>query len=164
MLIHSFLRRVAVNPVTGTAAVAVTVLSMMDEKGSAGTTYAHIARALSADYVYLYYVDLETEDFIEYRPNPEVDDLGIERRGNDFFAASRHDAMEYLHPEDRKRFVRAFTKENVLQTLDEQGVFTIDYRLMAEDISAPVSMKIMRMREDRKHIIIGVRNEGKTGG
>jgi len=158
MLIHAFLRRAAVNPVTGTAAVAVAVLSLTDEKGSIGTTYAQIARALSADYAYLYYVNLETEEFVEYRPDPAVDDLGIERRGTDFFAASRHDALEALDPADREAFVRTFTKENVTGALDAHGVFTVDYRLMTGEGSVPVSMKIVRMREDRKHIIIGVRN------
>lgn len=32
--VHTFIRRVAVNPVTGTAAIAIAVLSVMEEKGS----------------------------------------------------------------------------------------------------------------------------------
>ncbi len=56
--------RIAENPVTGTVAVAIAVLSVTD--ANEGTTYASIARALAADYYNIYYVDLETERFIEY--------------------------------------------------------------------------------------------------
>ena len=158
MTVHSFVRRVAVNPVTGTAAVAIAVLSILNEEESSGTTYARIARALSADYAYLYYVDLESEKFIEYSPDPRVEDLTVERHGENFFAASRQDAMERLPEEDRKHFTEAFTKENVVKALNDYGSFSLDYKLLNDDVPVRVSMKAMRMQEDLRHIIIGVRN------
>ena len=46
---HAFIKRIAVNPVNGTAAVAVAVLSLMNKNSQNVVTYAHIAKALSAD-------------------------------------------------------------------------------------------------------------------
>ena len=72
--------------------------------------YAHIAKALSADYVNLYYVNMDTEKFVEYSPDPVREDLAVERHGGDFFATSRSDALKHLYKDDQEAFVSAFTR------------------------------------------------------
>ena len=156
--VHTLVRRVAVNPVTGTAAVVTAILAIIRDKERVGMDYAHIAKALSADYVYLYYVDMETEEFIEYSPAPEREDLTIERHGNNFFAQSHEDAKDKLYRDDRKLLINAFTRENIERTLDEQGTFTLTYRLLIDEKPVYVNMKAVRMHGDRRHIIIGVSN------
>ncbi len=156
--IHSFIRRVAVNPVTGAAAIAVAVLAIVDEPRSAGTSFADMSRALSSDYINLYYVDTETNQFIEYTPDAGLGDLAVERRGADFFNASAKDAQLFIYKGDREAFIEAFTREKVLRTLDEHGTFTLTYRLLMDGNPVYVHMKAVRMRTDRKHIIIGVSN------
>jgi diguanylate cyclase (GGDEF)-like protein len=156
--VHTFIRRVAVNPVSGSAAVAIAVLGVIKDKENAGMDYAHIAKALSANYTYLYYVNMETEEFVEYRPDPQREDLSLERHGGDFFAQSRKDALQALYKEDQKAFIEAFTKENMEQTLDTEGTYTLTYRLLINDVPTYVNMKGVRMRGDRKHVIIGVSN------
>ena len=156
--VHSMLRRVAVNPVTGTVAVAVAVLAIVKDSDEPNMTYAHIARALSADYVYLYYVNLETESFIEYSPNAAHEDLAMERRGENFFESARRDALEHVYKDDQDDLVKAFHKETFVRELDEHGAFVLNYRLMIEGQPVYVSMKAVRMQGDREHIIIGVNN------
>ena len=156
--VHTFIRRVALNPVAGSAAVAVAVLGVIKDDEKAGMDYAHIAKALSADYVFLYYVNLETEEFVEYSPDPQREDLTMERHGGNFFAQSRKDALQHLHREDQEAFIGAFTRENVEHILDTQGTFTHTYRLLINGVPTYVSMKAVRMRDDRSHIIIGVSN------
>ena len=156
--VHTFIRRVAVNAVTGSAAVAIAVLGVIKDNENAGMDYAHIAKALSADYLYLYYVNMETEEFTEYSPDPLREDLSLERHGEDFFAQSRKDALQHLYKEDQEAFIRAFTRENVEQTLDAQGTFTHTYRLLINGVPTYVNMKAVRMQDDGTHIIIGVSN------
>ena len=156
--VHTFIRRVAVNPVTGTAAVAVAVLAIMEEQGDSGASFADITRALSSDYINLYYVDLESEDFIEYTPDAGREYLTVERRGVDFFNASVKDAQLFIYKEDRDYFIETFTKENVMRVTDEHGTFTLTYRLLIDGKPAYVSMKAVRMRTDKKYIIVGVSN------
>ena len=156
--VHSFIRRVAVNPVTGTAAIAVAVLAVMEEDQNAGASYANIARALSSDYVYLYYVNLETEEFTEYTSDAMKEDLAVERHGDRFFENSQRDALAVLCKEDQEYFISSFTKEKVIQALDAQGTFTITYRQFVSGKPIYVSMKAVRMQRDSKHIIIGVSN------
>ena len=56
--VHTFIRRIAVNPVTGNAAVAVAVLAVVEAEEGAGASYESISRALSSDYINLYYVEV----------------------------------------------------------------------------------------------------------
>ena len=153
-VVHSCIRRIAVNPTTNKAAVAVAVLSITDV--SKGTTYANIAMALAANYVSLYYVDLETEDFIEYSSEAGNNELAVARLGKDFFNESRKDALQYIYADDRELFLSSFTKEKILDELGEQGTFTLTYRLIMGSDPVYVNMKAMRMQNDRKHLIIGV--------
>ena len=153
-VVHSCIRRIAINPVSGNVATAAVVLSISD--GDRGTTYASIARALAADYFNLYYVDLETDSFIEYSSEAENDTLAVERHGEDFFNASQNDALKYIFSEDIEAFVRSFTKENVIRALDERGAYTQTYRLLMKGEPIYVSMKAMRMQHDPRHMIIGV--------
>ena len=157
--VHALIKRVAVNPVTGTSALAVAVLAVIDKRsGNAGLSYAQIANALSDDYFDLFYVNLETEDFIQYSSSQQQEDINLERHGKDFFNASRQDALKLVYPDDRELVIRSFTKENVLHALQAQGSFTLTYRLLMDGEPVYVNMKAVRMNTDDHHIIIGVNN------
>ncbi|MCR4780676.1 MAG: EAL domain-containing protein [Ruminiclostridium sp.] len=154
--VHYFVRRLANDPLNGTVAVVVVVLSIM-EPGQ-GTDYANIAWALAADYFNLFYVNLDTEEFIAYTSGVGNEELADERRGRDFFAQARKDAYDLLYHEDRAEFTRMFTKENMVNALDKQGTFTYTYRLLIDGEPVYVIMKAMRMHSAGNYIIIGVSN------
>ena len=156
-MVHTMIRRIAVNPVTGIAACAVVVLGI-SEDASRSITYTNIAQALSTDYVNLYYVNLETDTFIEYSSSAGKENMNLERHGTDFFQASRQDALLYIYAPDQNRFIETFTKENILRSLDDHGTFTLTYRLMIHDVPTYVNMKAVRMNPGSSHIIIGVNN------
>ena len=155
--IHSVIRRVAVNSVTGYSACAIVVLGI-NKDSRYSITYADIASSLSADYLNLYYVNLENENFIEYRPDSAKEALSVERHGEKFFESSRKDAHEFIYKDDVPRFVDSFSKENVIKSIDEHGAFTFAYRLMIEGEPRYVNMKAIRMSNDYNHLIIGVNN------
>ena len=154
---YSFARHIATNPVTGITACACVIFGITDDSDR-GVTYTHVAQALSADYINLYYVDLDTEQFTEYNSAHLLDHLDEERRGDNFFATSRRDALDYIYEKDREYFVNAFTKENVVRAIDELGAFTLSYRLLIKGRSTYVNMKAVRMGPGDNHIIIGVNN------
>ena len=155
--LHAFIKKIATNPVTGLSACIVVILGI-SKNTDKGISYADVANSLSADYMYLYYVDLNTESFVEYRPDTANRDLTVERRGDNFFEQSRKDALDLLHKDDAVNFISVFNKENVLQTIDTKGSFTVIYRLLMGDSALHVSMKAMRMSGDADHLIIGVNN------
>ena len=153
---HYFIRKMAENPVTKTSAVVAAVLSIKD--ADQGEIYANIAQALANDYFSLYYVNLETEDFIEYKSIAAKDELSTERHGDDFFRRARLDALTHLYEEDVQAFLKVFTKENILKQIEETGTFTHVYRLVKFGIPYYVNMKAVRMTRSKKYLIIGVSN------
>lgn len=153
-VVHYFVRRIAENPITGKKAAAVAVMAVTDVKN--GVSYENIAKALASDYFNIFYVNLETEDFIEYSSDVGEETITVERWGNNFFEAAREDAWSVLYKEDVREFVDAFTKENVLREIEDSGTFMIRYRVMKEGVPINVNMKSLRMEGDEKHIIFGV--------
>jgi hypothetical protein len=83
--------------------------------------------------------------------------MSLERHGEDFFESARRDTMTRIFREDREGFLALFTKENVLRTIDEQGMFTTVYRLIDTGTPVYVNMKITRMRGSNR-LILGVSN------
>ena len=151
--VHSFVRRISVNPVTGSVALAIAVLSVSDPDQD--ETYTDIAMALAADYYSIYVVDLNTDAFIEYSSRANGQDLPAVQRGEKFFEKARRDTLTRIYEEDRASFLALFTKENVLKDLDSQGVFTALYRLIDTGTPMYVNMKITRLHGGNR-IILGV--------
>ena len=153
-VVHSFARRIGKNPVTGKSAAAIAVLSISEP--NEGATYASIARALAADYYNIYYVDLDTDRFIEYSSPIGGDALAMERHGEHFFESSHRDTMTRIYKADRESFLKSFTKENVMSELERHGVYTTTYRLIENDKPVYASMKATRMSAGANQIIIGI--------
>ena len=152
-VVHAFARRISTNPITGSIAVAIAVLSISEP--SEGETFAEIAQALAADYYNIYLIDLDTNDYIEYTSRDGGEEMFLERHGGDFFESARRDTMTRIYVEDREPFLSLFTKENVLRDIERQGVFTTTYRLIDTGKPMYVNMKITRMR-DSNRLILGV--------
>lgn len=153
-VVHQFIRRIGVNPVSGNTAVAIAVMSI-NEPGE-GATYADIARALASDYYNIYVVDLDTDRFIEYTAVSGGEEMAMERRGEEFFEAARRDTMTRIYEEDREPFLADFSKEKIIRALDTQGVYTITYRLIDTGTPMYASLKITRMQPHGNRIIMGV--------
>ena len=153
---HYYISKITENPVTKRTAIVVAVLSVRDAE--TGETYANIARALATDYFHLFYVNLETEEFIEYSSNVGEDEISTERHGEKFFSKSREKALTVLHKDDRDLFIKSFTRENVLSQIDKNGTFTLIYRLLKFDVPYYVNLKAVRLKNDKKHLFVGVSN------
>ena len=154
VVVHSLIRKIADDPVTGMAAYAVAILDINKDDS---LTYTGVAEALSADYLYLYQVYLDKETFTEYSHEASGSDVTVERNGRNFFAEARTEAESRLHKDDVDMFLKLFKKDNVIKTINEQGSFSHTSRLMINGVANYVNMKIVRMNKTDK-IIIGVSN------
>ena len=152
-IVHSFARRIGTNPITGSVAVAVAVLSVT-ESGET-TSYADIARALAADYYNIYVIDLDADTYVEYSSLVGGEELALERHGTGFFESARRDAMTRIHEGDRALFLSRFSKTKVIREIEERGVFTVTYRLLDTGEPLYVNMKITRLPGGNR-LILGV--------
>lgn len=99
-----------------------------ERERSIGIIHAHIAQALAHGFEDLYYVNLETEEFIEYRANGRRGALTEVRCGENFFDECKADANVFVHPDDRAAFKRGMDRETLVDALDRNGSFVMTYR------------------------------------
>ena len=125
---------------------------------SSGVMYNHIAQTLARDYTHMFYVNTDTEEFIEYRRGDEGSALSEMRRGWHFFSDCRTELAESIYPEDREAFLQAMSRRTLMQALSLKDTFIMTYRQTGEKGPSYVSMKVSRMEDDEHFIIVGMTN------
>ena len=121
-----------------------------------GIIYSHIAQSLTQGYTDLYYVNLDTEEYIEYIPNGAQNALIEARRGWHFFEECQIEVNEYIYPDDRAMFARAMDRHTLLEALERNNTFMMTYRLLSDHGPTYVRMKVSRMEDDERFIVIGI--------
>ncbi|MBE6910177.1 MAG: EAL domain-containing protein [Ruminococcaceae bacterium] len=115
---------------------------------SAGDLYESIAKALSANYFALYYVEVETGNYVSYQEEA----LG-EESGTDFFDSSKKRFEPTIVEEDRETFDRELSKENVLQAVRERGEMNLNYRIRKRDETVYCKLHVSPLQGDERHLI-----------
>lgn len=118
--------------------------------------FAHIAQALANGFMMLYYVDLVTEEFIEYHTDSTDGTLSEIRRGWHFFEEGQDAAELNVYPEDRAEVIRAMDRKTLEASLDQNNIFMITYRMMTDGEPRYVSMKVTRMKDDKRYMILSI--------
>ena len=116
--------------------------------------------ALNGNFIVLYFVDLDNNHYVEFSSSKAYEDLGIDKQGTDFFKSTMENCLRTVHPEDQALFQSKITRENMLATIDRDGMFVMDYRLLSGDLPTYVRLKAARIEEDGKSmLIVGVMDE-----
>ena len=119
--------------------------------------FSHIAESLANQYGMIYYIDTETDEYIEFTASDEYREFNISPTGNDFFGTSQRNVSMIVHPTDRERVFDALNKKTMLKKLEENGTFTLTYQLLLSEGSSYTRMSVF-WANDRKHLIMGVMN------
>ena len=114
---------------------------------SPGRVYPHIAHALARGYTDLYYVNMDTDKFIEFNTDDELGVLSDARRGSDFFEGCVRDVKLYVHEEDRELFASTMNREFLAKALESDKVYEFTYRRIKNNRSFYVRMKVSRMED-----------------
>ena len=120
-----------------------------------GRMYNHIAQTLARDYTEMFYVHTDTEEFTEYRIDEKNGLLSEIRHGWHFFSDCKKELNEEVYPDDRDAFLSAMNRKRMMKALSCKDTFVITYRRMVRNKPVYVSMKVSRMQNDEKYIIIG---------
>lgn len=123
---------------------------------SAGIIYTHIAQALARGYTDLYYVNLDTDEFIEYLTDERTGGLVERRQGECFFDTCMAEAAMRVYHDDQPTFMKAMERETLLRALGRSKSFIMTFRLVGEQGPTYVTMKVSRMEDDESIMVIGV--------
>ena len=127
-----------------------------EKERSAGTITAHIAMSLAQDYTDLFYVNMVTDEYTEYHTDDRNGVLTESRHGADFFESCKREVRLFVHPDDNEVFVKAMDRGFLSEALDRNGVFEMTYRRIKGGAPFYVRMKVTRMKDDDRFIVIGV--------
>ena len=120
-----------------------------------GIIFTHIAQALAQGYMNLYYVDINTEEFIEYRTD-ENGGLSECRRGWHFFEECQDMAEEKVYGEDLDSVLKALDRKTLEAVLEDGKSFKMTFREDIDEETKYVSMNISRMKDDDRFIILSI--------
>ena len=120
--------------------------------------YANIAEALSGGYECIYYIDLETSRFDQYRSSGLYETLKVEKAGEDFFGVTQSLLPSTMHPDDLPRMQEAFRKETLAAATEGGRVFTITYRINAGGQYVWYTFRALRPSGDDRHLVGAVSN------
>ena len=123
---------------------------------SANIIFTHIAQTLAQGYTFLYYVNLDSEEYIEFQTDDESGTLTEARRGWHFFEQCMIDIEQAIYPDDRAIVREALDRKKLVKKLDRNKTVVVNYRLLQEERATYVSMRISRMTDDERYIVIGV--------
>ena len=125
---------------------------------SAGIMYTHIAQTLARDYTNMFYVNLDTEEFIEYRRDDKTSVLSEMQRGWHFFSDCIAELNQSVYPDDQDDFMKALDRRTLMKALGRRNTFLMTYRQASDGGPVYVSMKVSLMEDDEHSIIVGISN------
>lgn len=122
-------------------------------------TFSGIARTLAMDYFTIYYVDIDTDEYIEFKPADIGRDLKSKGRRKDFFRFFRQDLLYTTFGTERNKVLTAWNKEALLNALRRDSSFSISFRKLIRGESVYVRVKVFQMvNKDNHHIVVGLSN------
>ena len=118
-------------------------------------SFTKVATSLFADYESIVYVDLKTEQYVEYRQAENRRKLRHSRSGEDFFNDFFESAKPHFHPDDLPRMQDMMDhKMETLQSMRKQS-FSIFYRLIVDKTPIWYCLKAV-LSKDRNSMAVGI--------
>ena len=121
-------------------------------------TYAQISGALASRYEALYFINVETNNFIRYSSSQDYSNLGVTVEGEDFFEEASNDIKQFIHPDDVDYLLKHIQKDYLIEELNDLGTVILAYRQLWGGEYQYMNMIVLRPKNDDKHIVMGVVN------
>lgn len=122
----------------------------------ANITYSNIALALASNFLFIYYVDVNSSNYIEYNLDNEYQVLKEISKGDNLFFGLEKQVEEHIVPEDRERFLSIVNKENLYNVAKNGSILKVTYRQYFDGKPLFVELTILKMSSDSEHVILAV--------
>ena len=120
--------------------------------------FGQIADALASRYEVIYYINSITNEYTQYSSSDKYATLGTTSVGNDFFKDAFVDIRKYIHKDDVDYLLSELDKPTLMRHLEESGTVTLTYRQQLGGDIVYVTMVVVRPKNDKDHIVMGVIN------
>ncbi len=117
----------------------------------------NIATGLAEDYEAMYYINIETGEYLEFSTSQEYESLNVPVAGHDFYEETRINIEKYVHPDDREFAWKLHRKETMLKKLEGRKSYSYKYRIMVNAQPKYYRFTVMRAIDD-KHFVLCEKN------
>ena len=121
------------------------------------TGFYQIAISLASHFDSLYYVEIESGDFIKFTPSKLLSAINLPESGTDFFTLATREANKTVHPDDLEDVLSLLNKDAILEALSKKKSYSITCRLILDGNTIHVR-HVNFMCEDKKHILCCLEN------
>lgn len=115
--------------------------------------YDNIARSLAEDYEAMYYINIETGEFMEFSSSQKYASMKVPVIGRNFYAETSANIDKYVHPDDREFAKNLHLKEAMLKNLEGRKSYSYKYRLMIGGQPKYFQFTVIRANDD-KHFVM----------
>ncbi|MBO4680731.1 MAG: EAL domain-containing protein [Clostridiales bacterium] len=130
----------------------------LSAKMQKGATYTHIAVTLATQYDLIYYIDVNTEHYMEFATRKLYGELEIQEEGDNFFATADKNADMVIFPDDRDRIKSFLNKDNLITQLEKSSQLIQDYRMVVGNGNPQYTRMIVSWSADKSHFIMCIEN------
>lgn len=112
----------------------------------------HITSVMAEEYEAIFYIDIETCEYLTFAESAKYMDLNAKATGRDFFKEALESIDVCVYPDDKEYARTFFDKENLLKNLEGRRSFSFKYRIMIKD--KPRYFLFTVMKEKKSEYII----------
>ncbi len=120
--------------------------------------YVEIAKALVSRYEFIYYIDLDSGEYIKYESDNAGAKLRVMVQGTDFFGDAKMNIDKVIYPEDRPMLRSRLEKEKFINDLRGGGIVNLTYRMISAENPFFVGLWAVSPKNDLKHAVMGIMN------
>ena len=122
--------------------------------------FSQIAGKLADRYNTIFYVDVETDCFVEFSSTNLYRVLEVPSKGESFFDESMLQTYRVIHEEDRAKLLKVFDKANLKRMLEKKPFVYVDYRIRNGEKLVYVRMTAMYTK-DKQHFMFCVEDRSE---
>lgn len=104
----------------------------------------HIALVMAEDYAAIFYIEIESGEYLAFAENQKYKFFNVASSGKDFFSESLEKVREFVYPDDKEYALSFFTKETMLSNLEDRHSFSFKYRLLINEEPRCFLFTVMR--------------------
>ena len=119
--------------------------------------FGQVATTLAKHFDSVYYVDIESDNFIEFFHSKMLDELNLPEQGTDFFSFLREQARRVVHPDDIDYVLELINKKAIIKKITENNSSLMVCRFVLGGQIMHIC-HISIMCEDNKHVLGCIKN------
>ncbi len=109
----------------------------------------HIAYAMAEDYEAIFYIEIESGEYLSFAASPKYKSINATALGKDFFKEVLLSIDECVYPDDREYAKSFYDKEKMLKSIEGKRSFSFKYRVMVKEEPRFFLFTVMRESNGR---------------